>query len=239
MAKIVLGLTGKKGSGKTTIAKYIEKKYGFKKISISTRLKKIIRDEFGILHSKDIEEYKKDNIPKPEYYTAKQVYDKLIKYAKGYHINNRVMEYLMAESIKISNLISQCIDNDDKDNYARLLYQHVGTEFFRSIDENFWISKVIFDIITDTNTRFVIDDIRFLNEFLLLKGRFTSDFKMVYVESDENNEVDEHISESFFEILKVNSDYHIKNTKSEEIFSDVDNMFRTFYQKDLAQSDKV
>ncbi len=53
------------------------------------------------------------------------------------------------------------MNSDDKDNYMRLLYQHVET-ILRSIDRKF-LDKIrsIFDIIADTNTRFVIDDIDF------------------------------------------------------------------------------
>lgn len=53
MSRIVVGFMGRMGSGKTTAARYLESRYGFKRMSFSTPVKKIAMEYFGWDGAKD------------------------------------------------------------------------------------------------------------------------------------------------------------------------------------------
>ena len=61
---MIIGIIGKKTSGKTTLANYMTKKYNFKKMSFATPIKEIVAIMFGFTHQQlndpELKE-KKDN----------------------------------------------------------------------------------------------------------------------------------------------------------------------------------
>lgn len=228
---IVVALTGKKGSGKSTMARYLVEKYNFTRIPLAKKLKEIVRDEFGIIHSKDYDDYYIETMPKPEYLHSHEIMERLLKYVSDDVNINEFYYELKKAAIYLSNHIAMFINNIDnvevRDKHARRIYQLIGTEFFRSIDDNFWINEVIKFIDSTNYERYIIDDLRFPNEYESLKKHY-GNFTLISIESiDTIDQIDDHLSEQYFDTLKDLADIEIMNYKNETFYSDIDSIVNT------------
>jgi dephospho-CoA kinase len=98
----------------------------------------------------------------------------------------------------------------DKTEYSREMLQKIGTDLVRNqIDYNFWcteMSKSIKDMYVHGLQKIVVSDIRFQNEYDLIKKTFHG--AIVKIERDtgiENDHISETLMDSFI------PDYTIKN----------------------------
>jgi len=105
----------------------------------------------------------------------------------------------------------------------RQMCQRLGTDFFRKLDENFWIKRVRheFETIDDPNKIVVFTDVRFLNEALFIKNELQG--KLYYIDSDfrlgyVNSIVNVHESELQVYDIKSHVDEIIYNNHSIEEF---------------------
>lgn len=112
-----IGIIGKMASGKTTVAKYLEKHYGYKRASFADPMRDIVKDIFDV--------------------------------------------------------------EDKSDPRYRTLMQKLGTDWFRSEDENVWVKHLLKRC---TGTGWVVDDVRFLNEAGEL---YANNWVLVYLYSPE------------------------------------------------------
>jgi len=149
MTKIWIGLSGKSGCGKSTIADALIKNYGFEKYSFAKRIKEICEELFPELMKQDKES-------------------------------------------------------------KRWVFQKFGTEYCRSIKHDVWVDIVIQQIRQAQpryTERIIVDDVRFLNEFLKLQR---NGFKLIRIERNDElrakfgyNVKDKHPSERQLDDLKV------------------------------------
>lgn len=117
-----IGIVGKLGSGKTTLADYLAQTLSFQKESFADPMKKIAKEFFG---------FEKGD---PEY---------------------------------------------------RGFMQKLGTDWFRSVDENVWVNHLLKR--TAGKKRLVIDDVRFPNE---AAGLLEAGWKLIYLDCDEKIRID-------------------------------------------------
>src|SRR3990167_7983102 len=118
-----IALSGKQGSGKSELAQYLIKTYGFVHLSFAKAIK-----EYAMEHHQ---------------LTWEQAFGK------------------------------------EKN---RELLQKIGREG-REININYWVDAILETITTDPSKNYIIDDVRYENEYDLLKGH---NFVMVRIEADEN-----------------------------------------------------
>ena len=109
---MIIGLTGKAFSGKTSVANHIVNEHNYVRRSFAYALKMMLLDANVCL------------------------YDELFI---------------------------------EKTTHSRWLLQKIGTDIFREqVDPNYWVDKLLNNL--DSNTDYVIDDIRFPNEAMAIRG---------------------------------------------------------------------
>jgi hypothetical protein len=90
-------------------------------------------------------------------------------------------------------------------NNCRELMQYYGTEYVRSVDDNYWINRTVARITNGTGKTIIISDLRFNKEYLALKKIGA---KIIRVERiDAKPSFDSHISENELDDIEV--DFHI------------------------------
>lgn len=111
-----VGIVGKLGSGKTSLANYLVSEFGYCKVSFADPMKRMVKEFFGVEKGH------------PQY---------------------------------------------------RELMQKLGTDWFRSVDEDVWVKYLLNNT---TGDGLVIDDVRFPNE---AKGLLNAGWALVYLDCNE------------------------------------------------------
>ena len=179
---IVLGISGRKQSGKTTVGNFILSLY-LSKLNMS---QKIFLDEEGQIMISDFGgdtqyegPFKPDRIPP----TDTKCIDLLD------HLYSKVKIYSFADILKrdiCMNILGLTYDQcygtdedknkvthlqwDDKNISSREAMQIIGTDIFRKLDPNVWVKATINKITTDKPEVAVITDCRFPNEIETIKN---------------------------------------------------------------------
>jgi hypothetical protein len=146
---LIIGLTGKKGSGKDTAAKYLVDNYGYERKAFADSLKQSVAALFDIPFEK-VDEYKVDlggTLPHVEVIIDLGEYREQPGYGRVLHHTQYSMSW-------------------------REFLQRYGTESHREIfGYNFWVDQVLPYIDRDkamwasyTLQKYVISDVRFENE---------------------------------------------------------------------------
>jgi hypothetical protein len=179
---MILSLSGRKHSGKTTFAKEAIKK-GFIKISFADKLKEI---------TAKILNCSVEDLSDPELKEKKL--EKAITWIE-----------IKPKLEKILNItISEEIENKTLENRREVL-QFIGTEALRTIDPEFHVNSLKEKILPNEN--YVLDDTRFLNELEYLnKLNATCIFTIRPYYQDYSNHISEiELSRKHFERVIVNS----------------------------------
>lgn len=180
----IIGLAGTKGSGKTTIAKYLSDKYNYEEINFADPLKRALSQATEM----DMHELKDEEFNEPFSLSRPQVDTLCRNLFVGGENKDKVQKLLTTRYF----------------NTKRELMQYVGTDVFRnSIHSDFWI-RLFFHEIRDAK-KVVVPDVRFQNEKQLVH-----DFggKVLYVDTKQSTE-DTHESEQ--KITKDDCDVIINN----------------------------
>jgi hypothetical protein len=180
---LILGISGRKQSGKSTIGNFILSLY----LAKMGYCEKIYMDEDGQLLVSDINGDKRFegifNIRKLlDQYNDPRLSDAIEK------LNTKVKIYNFADVLKTDICINmlgltydQCYGSDDNKNEmtnivwngqtlsARDVMQVVGTDIFRKLDTNVWVRSTINKIIREKPELAVITDCRFPNEVDCIK----------------------------------------------------------------------
>ena len=141
-----ISLTGKMGSGKTTVCNYLIENYGYKQLSFAGALKDIVNQL--------------DTTPK--------LYD-VLRYV------NRVYSLPAEYGNTFFMLLEQTLSFPREIPKPRLRLQFLGTAVRNKIDKNFWVTLALVtfrDIREKTpDVPIVFDDARFPNEIDILKSK--------------------------------------------------------------------
>ena len=168
---MLIGLIGKKGTGKTTIAKYLEDNHGFKRYSFADPLKEML------------------------------VNAGMCTYGELY---------------------------EEKTDFSRWLMQKIGTDIIRNqVSKSFWVDKPGEKLVRNRDNMVIIDDIRFIDEYLYLKalGHYHKKIFFIRIKRDTGFE-DVHVSETELDDVIIHTQYTIMNNGTiEGLLREVNNLF--------------
>lgn len=145
---MLVSLSGRKGSGKTTIANVLVEQKGFQKVSVADPLKRYTAELYGWpLAEMYATELKDVPLAEPVVWGPEQ--------AKK-----------LADMIGAERPLS---DEPQKFTTRRQALQYIGTEVLRAYDEDFHIKRMV--EVLDDDKDYVADDVRFPNELGVVKKR--------------------------------------------------------------------
>jgi len=110
--------------------------------------------------------------------------------------------------------IKKLVDQNRKNSFIsnRELMQRVGTDIFRHIDPNCWISRAMNDIRVEKPDLAIITDCRFRSEIMFLREKRNKNTKIIYVKPLKNGPRDKHNSETeMLDVSEKNFDLIIDN----------------------------
>lgn len=182
----IISFSGKKGSGKSTAADYIARKYGYTKLSFATPLKELC-DKLILALA--------DRLYSSDYSIAEWCY----KYYKSEALRNKL-------ELAYDHMLQNRADflSIDEFNKTRHIYQYIGTDVCRAFNETIWVDILVKGI--RPNRRYVIDDCRFKNELTIADKSF-------YIIKSEDSS-DAHPSENSLSVSDV--DHIITNRGSKQ-----------------------
>lgn len=167
----VIGLIGKKGSGKDTVAELINEFKPMKRVTYADKLKNVCSSVFSVpLNKFNDRALKESQFNLPVQITLEQMYDLVSKY------NLDVKKNLLRTHVGIIL------------NNPREVLQYVGTNVLRSIDEDIHVKQVQF---TEDS---IISDVRFQNEIDHVKNNEEIEYHSVFI-SRNTERTDLHASE--------------------------------------------
>lgn len=178
----IIGLSGKRGSGKSTIAKILAK-YGYKEISFAEPLKLALAHAVGCTYEDlDSPETKDSPLQIPLVLTRVHIMDALLYLDK---------EFLPIDA-KIIRQASETASSQEFNSYRELM-QYFGTEVVRDyVGQDYWI-EILKSRVSEVDTqRFVVTDARFPDERALVKKLMGT--TAVIIREQENE--DAHRSEN-------------------------------------------
>lgn len=192
---MILGISGKAGSGKDTVADILCKYYGYKKRSFADPIKEIA--SLGL------------SLPLEDFYDHEEK-----EREQDIFISREITQYLLsALQMKFGELPNlnrlEELLHRKSFNSIREFLQWFGTDFCRNnIDQNIWI--LIAKKNLDPSSLFIFPDVRFENEAKVIHS--LSGFNMLITGRDKDlGDASSHVSEKVLSIS--NFDFVIKNDK--------------------------
>jgi len=201
---MIIGLAGKKRSGKTEISKYLSRRLNIPIYSFATPLKRLVYNISGLT---DID--KTNN----NFYTGKVLnLDPLKRELKKFKYDKLTIENI--DSIKAIEYCKIC-------DIYRYLLQYIGTDIFRVRNSYHWVT--CFRNAYHLDKSYIVDDIRFINEFTYVNNQKES--TCAKIENPTTKKWDEHVSEIELDKIRFKYKFINKNNGLLQLYEDVDKFF--------------
>ena len=196
--RVIIGISGKIGSGKDHFSDIAVNEFNFTKIPFAKALKNEVIDfliEFNI-------PYKLSNI-----WGTQSEKEEELSFPSYFDFSSMVEKYMFLEK-KCRGLT------------FRLLMQLWGTEYRRLQDKDYWVKKTLLSI--SKYDKVVISDMRFMNEYMAIKLIGGIVIRINRTESFKDPSIIRHLSETDLDNI-LNWDYKVDNYNS---LSSYDNICR-------------
>lgn len=143
MTRMVIALSGWKGSGKDTAADYLVAAYGFRKVSLAARLKDLVAQQYGVPRE-DLDSPAKKEMP--------------------------LVHLPVISSDRFSETIHLMLRDELSSGFwtPRALCILEGSSK-RAVHSNYWVRSVVEQILNDSATNYVIPDLRYVSEADIFK----------------------------------------------------------------------
>lgn len=198
---MIIGLIGKKGSGKSTAAKIAKEEYGFQVLSFAKPLKEMLSVALNQPMHYFTDPVLKESIDLP-IEPNEEFISKLIDYAY-YHlipVSGRQKLAMLLELPKFPERVT-----------PRALMQFVGTDLFRNcVHDKYWIHVMEMEMaqLSSRTTRFIFDDARFPQEVDFIKQQGGLLMRLMRPRPSDTP-VDNHASETAIDAIEA--DFYIRN----------------------------
>lgn len=207
---MIIGVVGKKGSGKTTAAKLAEK-LGFIPLAFADALKNTTSKVFNIPVNILNDNYAKDNMQITIELTDSVLSNFLWELSNTYTpIHPTAIEQAIADYAGPRMMST-----------PRQLLQVLGTDLVRdNVDKEYWLNALLSKI-KNPKLDYIVHDVRFQNECDLIKRKNGA---VLVITRPGGTNLDSHVSESF---KPAEYDFLINNNSSIDQFTrDVTNVLR-------------
>lgn len=199
---MIIGIAGKKKSGKDTIAKHLEVTYGFKIYHYADAMKEFCRDYLGLdeklLWGTDED---KATLTKYRFYDLYNIGCTLLGIKKELEsLDSGYMSY-------------------------RQILQYFGTEVFRAFDPDFHIKNLFRKIKRDNAKDVAIADIRYQNEITPIENQGGFVLRLTRRQLKEDN----HISETALDNYPFKYIIDNQNQTVQETFREIDDLVRNIW----------
>ena len=202
---MIIGVSGKKKSGKDTVANYLKEKFGYTIYHYADPLKEFCRDLLG-LDEKLLWGTDEDKNTSTNY-----------KFEDLYNIATRLIN--PTEDFEFQEHINNMMpDNSSKYMTYREVLQYFGTEVFRAFNKNIWVDTTFRKIQRDNCKLAVIADVRFEDEVEAILNRNGDVIRLLR----NSGKVDEHKSEKALDSYNFKKIIDNRAETVEETFSHVD-----------------
>lgn len=175
----VIGIAGRKRSGKDTVALMLEEEYGFKRLALADPLRECLSTFLGVSEPTDKEGLVSFSVSQED----------LMEMAHLLRLDSSVFIERFREQMS-----GWCGQNCYTLPYRKLI-QTVGTDICRALDEQVWIKRTMYEITMNKKyggrNKFVVSDIRFDNEAEFIHNLLGS----VWCVTSARGEDDTHSSE--------------------------------------------
>ena len=182
MSNIIYAICGKKTHGKDTLAEFI-----------SSCGPGVVIDHFAYDLKATCAEIFEVNLD--DLYNTKR---KEEKFSTPIIIDNYIEKINSTLGIKVTH------KGYVASNYRELM-QYYGTEYVRSVDDNYWIDKTIKRITNGSGKTIIISDLRFNKEYFALKNIGAKIIRVERIDAPVSS--DSHSSEN--ELNNIDVDFHI------------------------------
>lgn len=209
----IIGIAGKKHSGKSTVSKFFVDNHKFTEIALADPLKKMLSDLFSIDIKYFYDEKLKDGQLPDRVVIDYSHLDKLRQIVKDWG-------FQIGEDEKQAIQFREAIEeyNGDEVRTARELMQIFGTDILRTfVRDDIWI-VLLFSRMKELSGNIVVSDVRLKNEREALKA---AGAQLMLIKRPAVNSTDNHSSEhdfgkdSEYNVVINNDDISLANLKSE------------------------
>lgn len=157
---MIIGITGKKRSGKDTTGEYLVDVRGFTKLSFAKPLKDVVSKYLG---ANSVDESDREDIQDFRMWDSG-----VIAAAKQLGLPQDKLLYKTLEVFEPFSTLRTDSFTEYRMTYRQVL-QLFGTDVCRALQDDIWVSYTINKILKDTSKNYVITDTRFDNEAIALK----------------------------------------------------------------------
>lgn len=212
MKRLVAAITGKKRAGKNTVGDYLEKEYGYSQISFAGKLKEITNRYIGCpSHSEaDREEEREFIVYVNNLNDAAKELGITFKPKEQYRFVERFTKVFAPYAVEVGDTYIKY-----KTTYRKVL-QLFGTDVCRYFVDDIWVDEVKKKILNNPNINFVVTDLRFDNEALMIASLGGVVIEVVR----EGCNGDGHSSEAGISEYLI--DVTIENTTKAQLYAQVD-----------------
>lgn len=211
----VIGLAGRKRSGKDTVALMLEEEYDFLRLALADPLRECLSTFLGVSEPTDKES--------------------LVSFCVSQEDLMEMAHLLRLDSsVFIERFREQMSGWGEQNCYTlpyRKLIQTVGTDICRALDEQVWIKRTMYEIAMNKKyggwNKFVVSDIRFDNEAKFIHNLLGS----VWCVTSTRGEDDTHSSEKGVDEKYISS-IITNNGTLEELREGVKRVYKQFKEKE-------
>lgn len=235
MSKLVLGISGWKNSGKDMVSDYLVKEHGFVRLSFADPLKEMAAKEFSLPLNDFYDRNRKEAalIQYPVKVTdpfIKGVVDLLKDEFRALDGRKPEKIYTVQGNEFVQGEFKTGLAYDDVYWTPRALAIFKGSGN-RAVDGDFWIKQAMQTVLSSSNDRFVIPDLRFITEAQSLKNKFGDDFVSVRIdrfESVDSNDPSERNLDDFAFDFKINNKKS-ENVSLDRVYHQVNQLMRSLF----------